>query len=363
MFGKWILKICVSIVLFWIANVQAIPPGYYITDLGTLEGDFQSRAYGINDAGQVVGRSVPQGQDLGRAFLWESGTMTDLGTLGGDYSEAYDINNSGQVIGWAKNSSARSHAFLWENGTMTDLGTLGGDHSIAYGINNLGHIVGLAENSSARSHAFLWENGTMTDLGTLGGVHSIAYGINDACQVAGNSLVYTGISGQNSRAFLWESGTMNSIGTLGGDDSYGRGINNSGQIVGYSDIDGYPTYYHAFLWDNDQMIDLGTLGGRQFSKANAINDYGQVVGTSQETAFLWESGTIVNLNDLLIDGFGWTLYEATAINNSGQIVGYGEINGEEHGFLMTPIPEPSTLALTVYGACLLKKRKKIFVKS
>ena len=63
-----------------------------------------------------------------------------------------------------------NHAFLWENGTMIDLGTFGGTHSNARGINNYGQIVGDSNTACGARHAFLWENGTMSDLGTLGGV-------------------------------------------------------------------------------------------------------------------------------------------------------------------------------------------------
>ena len=108
--------------------------GYEAIDLGTLGGS--SRAWAINNRGQVVGESTT---DTGErhAFLWEKGVMTDLGTLGGEESTALGINDRGQVVGYGPTTTARYHAFLWEKGVMTDLGTLGGD-SRAYAITTAG---------------------------------------------------------------------------------------------------------------------------------------------------------------------------------------------------------------------------------
>ena len=181
---------------------------------------------------------------------------------------------------------------------------------------------------------------TITDLGTLGGTDSAAYGINSSGQVVG----FSGITGDTaSHAFLYSGGTMQDLGTLGGIGSRAYGINNSGQVVGSSWITG-DTEDHAFLYSGGTMQDLGTLGGR-ISEAVGINNSGQVVGWSFITgitgdpeyhAFLYSGGTMQDLNDLIPSSSGWMLYFANGINDVGQIVGWGTINGVRHGFLLTP---------------------------
>jgi probable HAF family extracellular repeat protein len=331
---------------------------YSVTDLGTL-GGFWSEPFGINASGQVVGGAAVysvQPYGPGHAFLYSEGMMTDLGTLlGVSTSAAYGLNASGQVVGYASNSGGNwRHAFLYSNGTMTDLGTLPGDHySSASGINASGQVVGVSEEiNGGYSRAFLYSNGSMTNLGTLPGCYwSRANAINDNGQVAGYSY------GDSTRAFLYSNGTMTDLGLgPGGLGSEASALNANGQVVGFFETSS--GWAHAFLYGNGTMTDLGTLGGDS-SHAYGINASGQVVGDAYtglgyDHPFLYSNGTMTDLTSLIDPIPGWTLLRATAINDRGQIVckGQGTIGSYEfsHAFLLTPIPEPSTLALLSIGA-------------
>jgi probable HAF family extracellular repeat protein len=321
---------------------------YTVTELGTFGGSYiRSTAYDINDSGQIVG-ICSTADNTHHAFLYSGSTMTDLGTLGGKKSMAYSINNSGQIVGQAYTASTY-HAFLYSGSKMTDLSAIG--TAVAYGINNNGQIVGWSENTN--DNGFLYSGSKLTDLGSLGGrsgcdVGSIAFEINDNGQVVGDA--YIDNSG-TPHAFLYSGSKMIDLGTLGGKSSSVCSINNSGQIVGKSLIAG-DKLQHGFLYSDSKMTDLGTLGGAFVeSYANGINDRGQIVGTCVTNSglyhgFIYSNGTMTDLNTLIDPSSGWTLSGGTAINNSGWIIG-NEYNaaGQYRAILLTPVPEPSTLAL------------------
>lgn len=140
-----------------------------MVSLGTLSTVPWANSIGrdVNNSGEVVGYSDSD-NNYPHAFLYRNGTMADLGTLGGLLSRAYSINDSGQIAGHSEilDSTSSNHAFLYSNSTMIDLGTLGGKESYAYGINNSGQVVGEAYTAD-RKVAFLYSNGTMVDLNTL----------------------------------------------------------------------------------------------------------------------------------------------------------------------------------------------------
>jgi probable HAF family extracellular repeat protein len=222
-------------------------------DLGTLAAGNvgNSIATAISIRNWVVGAAETSSIDPNfgvpqvHPFLWIKGTMSDLGTLGGFNGEAEGTNAWGQVVGDSDTTFTLDpilgippfHAALWSNGMMTDLGTLGGKRSTAYDINKLGQVVGVSSLvGESPIHAFWWQSGsTMVDLGTLAGdPDSEGFSINDSGQIVGFSGNL--VSGAQS-AVIWQGGAITDLNTLTPATTpwfifEADGINRFGQIVG-----------------------------------------------------------------------------------------------------------------------------------
>ena len=202
-------------------------------------------------------------------------------------------------------------------------------------------------------HAFLYSGSSMTDLGTLGGTSSFARAINDSSQTVGWA---TNLAGDR-RAFLYENGTMSDLGTLGGSRSEARYINASGQVVGFATNS--INRRRAFLYENGGMVDLGTLGGME-SEGRAINDQGDIVGWANDSngirqGFLYQNGNMIDLCGLVdCIAMGWdTLELPYDINENGDIVGRGIMDGKFRAFLITASPVPVPAAVWLFASGLL----------
>ena len=314
-----------------VAAVAAAPAAaatpYTITDLGSLGGGSTAGA-ALNNNGQVTGQSDTAAtitficgppkhrhmctEHLAHAFVWSNGTMTDLGTLGGNFSAGYAINLSGEVAGFADTSTGQE-ASLWNGQNMTGLGVP--LDSAANGINDSGQVVGDWETTSAGLQPFLDSNGTITDLPeprfvATSNLGCAADAINNNAQIAGTcwgwnrklALIYADL-------VLWQNGTVTDLGTLGGERSTAAAINDNGQIVGYGTALGSGVATDGFLYSNGTITDLGS-----FTPA-AINDHGVMVGGP----YIDSGGTVQNLNTLIPAGSP-KIQDATAINDNGQIV-------------------------------------------
>ena len=391
---------------------------YQVTDLGNLD------VRGISNAGQVIGEQTytttwqdrwdlqPRTSTDHRSVIVQGGTITPVKVPGSDEVVRDAVISPGGTIAYSGGqhvdyvtTGPTAHVIrdgkVTDAGTATDGGLVGGaPYSIPHAVTDGGIVAGESHAINRWNRAFASmpkPDGTYTPtgLGANGGTQSRALGVNDAGQVVG----YTDVAGHwQYHAFIGggtvysNHGWVDDIGTLGGGNSYATAINNKGQVVGYSDIgtggktaDSSQSYNsreptHAFLYQGGVMRDLGTLPGFANSFALAINSLGQVVGGAGPSgigapatswaglasgpghAFLYQDGVMTDLNDLLPKGSPWRLENAIAINDLGQIVGEGEVNGVVHAFLLTPepapVPEPGTLGLFGALAAALVARER-----
>lgn len=343
-----------------------------LTDLGTLLGGSGSFAIWSNNRGQIVGLSdnghidpllgVPEGM----AVLWEKGgRIINLGTFGGNQSLAGALNERGQVIGVAANTipdpysmfgwATQTRGFVWDKGTMQDLGTLGGPDAAPAFINEQGQVAGVSDVDftpiltcdpfnnvvTLSTHPFFWQNGKMVDIGTLGGSCAGVATINNRGQVVGSANL---AGDQTQHPFLWERGKIKDLGTLGGTFGFGNWLNDAGDVAGVASTAGDEAA-HAFFWKNNVMTDLGTIKGDPCSIAHFVNSKGQVVGTSGCTTeefevhgFLWQpGGSIIDLNDFVPPGSNLRVTDGETINDRGEIAGSGELpNGDFHAIVLIP---------------------------
>ena len=391
---------CARFSLTWMAMVwsqasMVKADEYTVVDLGVIPA---SSINAVNNAGQVTGYNSRG------AFLsaFDGGRPRVLGTTG--LHSAFGavgngINSTGQVAGNTYSDSGGSYAFLSgpDGGAPRDLGSLGGGYSQAWAVNDSGQVTGYSTIASRdANHAFLSgpDGGTLKDLGTIdnrANHYSIGASVNASGRVAGFASIGAGYT---IHAFLSgaEGGPLTDLGTLGGEYSYATAVNVLGRVAGYSTYPGsLKDTFHAFLSgvDGGALQDLGTLGGN-YSQALGLNDPGQVVGDSLDAsgryrAFLYTGasptltglnangylvdGQMTDLNSLIVPGSGFTLGSARSITDSGYILASGDDSaGYHHSLLLVPsslsvVPEPSALVLLSTGIAILvawsRRRKPI----
>ncbi len=341
---------------------------YEITGLDFLPSD-------INDSAQVVGQK----------YLWQAGNVIDLTTLPGANNSnifATSINNNGAIVGGGLTVNASttyqeiipSQAFISDGSTISDLPR-------NYFCNNYCPPIRAEDINDSGTVALIYDgrlglvqesNGTVTEAIFPRGIFNIA--INNQDQVVGTGVfsggfvngVFSGNGNQTNLVAV--SADPNSSFPLSA--SFANDIDDSGNIVGRSVVlNPSSRFEEATLWEDVTQpgVSLGTLGG-SFSDALGINNSQQIVGSSTlfdgstTHAFLWDDSELTDLNSLISSELGWELTSAFEINNNGDIIGVGNFNGIQRGFVATAVPEPTSilgvLSLGVFGLGAWLKRKQ-----
>jgi uncharacterized protein (TIGR03437 family) len=296
----------------------------------------------VNDSGVVVGAYVNISLATGVAispFIYQNGSIQ---TFVGVPSNAapFGLNNAGQsaatqILAGGFNFFIASQAFsVTGTGASTILPLSGASEGVAFGISPSGDwIAGGTVNEVAQQLASLkgalWHNGTFQALPSVPSFdYASATSVNDSGMAAGMGFTFdfTELVDPNAsgHAVLFNNGAVTDLGTLPADkNSAGLGINNSGTVVGYS---------------TTQTPDLSLFFGALLEPASASSH-----------AFVYINGAMYDLNRQLVNGSGWQLTSAAAINNAGQIVGTGIIQEQQHAFLLTPVTPPTVNSVVGAG--------------
>ncbi|MCC6361335.1 MAG: hypothetical protein IT450_21570 [Phycisphaerales bacterium] len=315
-------------------------------------------AYGVNDAGDVVGASdMPDGSL--HACVWIDGVPTDLGTLtGGDASTAFSINNDRVIVGRSTNAAAISRPVRWtrdEAGQwhIQDLGTFrtdNGGFGWATRISNTGYIVGYAAVDAGSYHAFRWLDGARTDLGTLAWTGSLAYsqglGVNNTGQSVG--FAYRTLGGPEHGFF--HNGSMQVDITPAGQFSLAQGHNvtDAGTIAGYLSGPAVPDggFQAAILPGGGAWQLIPRLTGHTDSYGYDLNESEWVVGVSFNPAppadfrgFVYTGEAVYDLNAVTTDAPG-QITEAWDISDTGLIAATADGPGGPFAVLLRPAGAP-----------------------
>jgi probable HAF family extracellular repeat protein len=344
----------VAITLAW--NLLAAQQTYSVLRIPDLGGQ-DTRARAINDQGEVVGTATLEGDTETRGFYFDGSSTVLLEGLTPDAATAANgLNDNGDIAGQSIDlESLTTSPVLWRGGELVDLSrALGCTGGTALAVNDSGVVVGMAAVDSPFSKGFIWNEETGGQIvGTLEGRNGGANrAINNAGVVVGDSFFF----GDAGQAHLVSPGEhayeTQPIGAPPPYSGVAWSVNNTGLIVGMSAPSFSPHTAAIFTpGAQEPLIDLGTLPGAMSSVAFDVNDSGVIVGSSGDHpewasghAFVVLDGILYDLHDLIDDGLDqWqVLVEATAINNHGEIVGWGETqDGQISAFLLLPSGLPS----------------------
>lgn len=323
---------------------------------------------------------------------WRHDTgLVNLGPLNGSGSgTGYGLNFSGSVMTSGSWESPGYYSYRWtEEGGQQRLPNLeAGVNVIAKGISGDGQtIIGSASTVGIEgSRAFLWNSSVgIRSLGTFGtNFSSEARDINyDGSVVVGSSIETGG-----EKAFRWtlENG-LQDLGRLSTEPYHGAGASavstDGANVVGYSWVPGPDngSLSRAFLWNaSSGMQELGLVAGFLSSSATKVNSdasiitggfwsrsgtYNEETGYSDEGgAFIWTpTDGMVNFEEFLesygVDLTGWEILGITDMSENGRtLVGNGRLNGEIRGFMVTGVPEPSSLSLLLFGGAVLAAARR-----
>ena len=307
---------------------------YKVQALGTIGGD-PLLGRGINDSGQVAATLLGMPK---RAYIWSHGKATALETPKRTETQCFGINNSGECVGvWHTSVPDAGGAAIWTAaGKFIKIPSKG--FMIPAAINNRRTVVG---RDTDTVQAFKWSPGS-GEVALGGG--GAATAVNQSDEIVGYrpgagraALQFVGFAmkGKATRTFT----------TANLSNTQALGINNSGDILLIARDDSGSTGYSFVLEHSKRKRILPLPKGYTISMPTAINERGDVIGTTmsadrkQFVPVVWpgKRGVII-LTD--VAKFPKNVIEVLprAINNSGQILVTGLDAKREvsSSFVLTP---------------------------
>jgi probable HAF family extracellular repeat protein len=317
---------------------------YGVKDIGLPSGASVIDPVAINNLGDVVGSSSDGTNSAG--FAYAHGVFVDLG---GHFPA--DINDHGQVVGRFTNASGYLDAFEYSKGSFMTIGPTNASTSAA-SINNAGQVVGETWNLQGFSgyRLFSYSAGTLTDLGLPAGMDNFyANHVNEGGQIIGTGDLYG--DPRFDTAFVYSGTGFNDVSAPGTGQDMGIAMNDGGQVAVVGNVS-FHMDGHTFTGSGAAYADIGRLGGTN-TFASSINNAGQIVGTSETSAygvyhaFLYNPKTgLTDLTATVPLPNGALVDSAVDINNTGQIL-VSASNGR--AYILTPVPEPTEYQLLVAG--------------
>jgi uncharacterized membrane protein len=193
-------------------------------------------ATGINSSGQIVG-FYGMGFSPTQGFLLSGGVFTTISFPKSNVSTwCQGINNNGDMVGFYidPTGDGQPHGFVMQGGVFTQLDYPGAMSTQAYGINNAGQIVGEYQPVGPGTNGFLYDSGTYTSISVTGAVNTQMRGIDNVGDMVGRYLDSAG----SLHGLLISHGVQHFLNAPGAASTYANGVNDRKRIVGYEDVTG-----------------------------------------------------------------------------------------------------------------------------
>lgn len=305
--------------------ILGLPQAYTLTLLPGLPGGTGSAAQDINDLGEVAGYAA-NAAGAYQPVIWRSGNPVSIPTLGGAAGGFLSININGQAAGQSQDAGGNWNNFYFDGVGLTNIAPA--PHGCCFwemGLNQSGLTVGMVQ----PFNAFSYQGGELTSLPVLSGTSvSQPLHVNDAGLIVGRDSDASGYY-----PVTWTNGEISVLPGLPGlPNGYAYSVNSFGDIAGLVTDPSGVADIEAVIWRNGSVIPLAGLTG-----ANAINTSRQVLAGAGGQGFVWQDNVEIGLSPFI----SCPAYGLTAMNNMGQIAGYCGVNGTDpsiQAFVLNPNP-------------------------